>query len=103
MEVGLRPEAAPRKADPHRDGASLGRRGFSSACRAIPAQSWNASALSTSVDKHQRGLLVQRQPTRFLHADGHARAAVGVQNEAGVVARRVIAAVDSDAGRVDRE
>ena len=62
MEVGLRPEAAPRQADRHRDGASLGRRGFSSACRAIPAQSWNASALSTSVDKHQRGLLVQRQP-----------------------------------------
>ena len=45
----------------------------------------------------------QRQPTRFSHTDGHARAAVGVQNEAGVVARRVIAAVDSDAGRVDRE
>ena len=36
-------------------------------------------------------------------AYGHARAAFGVQDAAGVVARLVIAAVESEAGRVDRE
>ena len=36
-------------------------------------------------------------------AYGHARAAVGVQNAAGVIARLVDAAVESQAGRVDRE
>ena len=36
-------------------------------------------------------------------AYGHARAAVGVQNAAGVIARLVDADVESQAGRVDRE
>ena len=53
--------------------------------------------------EHQRGLLAQRQHTRFFCAYGPARAAVGVQNAAGVIARLVDAAVESQAGRVDRE